>query len=113
MVGILDNPVITDAIERRQELLRLAARHVEHLIDTTPWRDKSASQRKLCIAHTVSQVETKEELERRLQEDFGVYACIDWYLPEPSDQAGAEARAFGQAIGGLVSKNGAMVMIMT
>lgn len=113
MVEILGNPAIKSEVARRQVLVALAAGPVEHLIDTVPWDNMTSDQRKMCIIYTVSQVESQEELERRLENDFGIYACIDWHQPDPNDQHDMEAKMLVQALGGLISKSGAMVMIMT
>lgn len=113
MVEILGNPAIESAVAHQQTLIALAARPVEYLIDTVPWKDMTPDQRKMCIVYSVSQVESQEELERRLERDFGISACVSWHQPDPNDRSDMEAKMLVQALGGLISKSGAMVMIMT
>lgn len=114
MVEIIGNPIIENAIQHQSVRAQLGGMAAERLIDSVPWGDMSPAQRKICIRHTVSQVETEHELQQRLQADFDIYdACINWYLPEEGDQTGKEAQMLVKALGGLIAKNGALVQIMT
>ena len=86
----------------------------DQLMSTKTYAAMTTIERKTCVRHIVSQVESKQELQERLQRDLGVgYCCISWHLSEPGDKTGDEARMLVKALGGLVAKNGALVMIMT
>lgn len=111
MSKIIGNPIIEQRI-RRQDLDAILLDST--LVDTVPWSDMSLEQRRLCIRHTVLQVDTEKELRQRLLTDFGICdAAIVWYMPEDADQYDMEVQILVRALGGLVAKNGTLVQIMT
>lgn len=111
---VLTNPDIQNAVRFQGFKNQLGSQLAVALMDTKPWADMDKTERKLCVKYVVSQVESEEELHERLRTDFGLsYVAISWHLPDPDDKTGQEALMFVRALGGLVSKNGAMVMIMT
>jgi hypothetical protein len=114
MVEILNNPTIKAAVMSQQIKGQLGSALADQLMSTKTWNDMTKNERKICIQHVVSQVESEEELRNRLQSDFALgYVAISWHLSEPGDKTGDEARMLVTALGGLVAKNGALVMIMT
>ena len=114
MVEILNDPTIQAAVMSQKIKGELGSTLTDQIMSTKIWRDMNKNERKICIKHVVSQVESKEELHKRLQSDFALgYVAINWSLSEPGDKVGEEARMLVTALGGLVAKNGALVMIMT
>ncbi len=111
---ILNNPLIK-AVGRLQET-RLAAfgSVVEVLMASKTWSEMTHQERRLCIRHIVAQVESKDELISQLRAQLGIKeAHVSWSMPNPNDQASLEARALVKAMGGPISKNGALVMVDT
>ncbi len=111
---ILNNPLIK-AVGRLQET-RLAAfgNVVEVLMASKTWSEMTSRERQLCIRHIVAQVESKDELISQLRAQLGIKeAHVSWSMPNPNDQASLEARALVKAMGGPISKNGALVMVDT
>jgi hypothetical protein len=114
MVEILNNPTIKAAVMGQQTKIQLDSALADQLMSTKTWNDMSKNERKICIRHIVSQVESEDELRNRLQSDFDLDdVAIDWHLSKPGDKKGEEARMLVTALGGLVAKNGALVRIMT
>jgi hypothetical protein len=113
-MDVLNNPDIKAAVLFEEVKNQLCSNLAEQLMGTKTWSNMNKKERDICLKHVVSQVESEQELTDRLRADFGItYAAINWYKPDDGDQTGQEALMFVQALGGLVSKNGAMVMIMT
>ena len=114
MIEILNNPMIQAAVMSEQIKGKLDSGLADQLISTKTWDEMSKNERKICVKHVVSQVESEQELRDRLRSDFGLgYVAINWHLSEPGDKTGDEARMLVAALGGLVAKNGALVMIRT
>jgi hypothetical protein len=114
MVNVLNNPDVQAAVRFEEGRTKLVSMLANRIMDIVPWDSMNANQRKVCVRHIVSEVETKEELEKRLLDDFGIdCAAIDWCQPDSADQTSMEAQMLVKALGGLVSKSGAMVSIMT
>ena len=113
MVEILDNPHIRMAVALETRKDALVADLADRLLTTKAWADMTDNEWKICIRNIVTSVESEEELRERLG-TLGVGSCaIDWHLAEHGDKTGDEARMLVKALGGLVAKNGALVMIMT
>lgn len=114
MVEILNDPHIKAAVKLEGYKDKMVADLADRLMSTKTYADMSANERKTCVRHVVSQVESEQELGDRLRRDLGLdYFCINWHLSEPGDKTGEEARMLVKALGGLIAKNGALVMIMT
>ncbi len=113
MTDILSNPHVCAAVAfetAKDDLIGLLA---EKVMSTKMWSGMTADERELCLRHIVSQVESEGELRERLTK-IGLEDCaVSWYLSPPGDKIGDEARVLVRAVGGLVSKNGALVMLMT
>lgn len=113
MIDILGGEAIRSAIERAEENDRLIVEVIEPLLRNKSWEDMNGIERRACVRALVVQAESEGELLGGLAllgiEDFSVA----WHLSDPDDQTGQEARMLVKALGGLVSKNGALVMIMT
>ena len=114
MVEILNDPNIR-ALGRSQRVKNvLRADIVDQLMSIKTWPHMDADERKICIHGIVSQVESEDELRRRLTEELGVGCCaINWSDVDENDKTSMEAQALLLALGGLVAKNGALVMVMT
>lgn len=114
MVDVLNNPHVVAAAKLEGHKDKMVADLADQLMSTKTYSAMTANERKICVRHIVSQVESEQELQERLQRDLGAgYCCINWHLSEPGDKTGDEARMLVKALGGLVAKNGALVMIMT
>ena len=97
------------AINNRQRLIDLLPR----LGTTTPElaQQMGPGEIKVHVRRIVADSSSELELRHRLENELDISdALIVWHMP--SDQTGIEARDIGIALGGLVSKSGAMVMIM-
>ena len=114
MVEILNNPHIRAAVAHETAKDKLVGDMAEQILSAKTWRDMTKNERKICVRYIVSQVESEAELRERLTKElnFG-YCAINWHLSDAGDKTGDEARALVKALGGLVSKNGALVQIMT
>lgn len=113
MTDILNDPTIRMAIRGQQSKDELRAKLASLLISTKTWETMTANERKVCVQHIVTEVESELELSRRLN-DLGCTDCaINWHDVDPSDKTGLEAQALVKALGGLVAKNGALVSVMT
>ena len=113
MVDILGSEAVHAAIEHERLKDEFSAEIAEQLMTDKTWVDMSTNERGVCVRFIVSQVESEEKLRERLTELGAKYFSIQWSLSEPGDQTGQEARMLVKALGGLVAKNGALVMIMT
>lgn len=114
MVEILNNPTIKNAVKFEQYKDEMIGTLTEVLMSTKTWHNMNADERRMCIRHIVNQVESKDDLQQRLRNELGLGCCaINWHLPVPGDKTDEEARMLVKALGGLVAKNGALVMIMT
>ncbi len=114
MVEILENPTIQAAVRAEQFKDGLRAILANSLMSTKTWSDMNKDERMCCVQHVVGQSETEAELQQKLSEELGAgYCAIDWNDVDPSDKTALEAQALVKALGGLISKSGALVMIMT
>ncbi len=114
MVEILNDPHIKAAVQLEGHKDRLVADLAEQIMSAKNWQHMTKDERKTCIRYIVSQVSSEEELRARLQSDFALgHVAINWHLSDAGDKTGDEARMLVKALGGLVAKNGALVMIMT
>lgn len=96
-------------------LTGLAARAVPHLTSGKRWVKMNEAERKMTIIGIVADVGTEAELRERLAVvgvDVTDDLYISWHVSEPGNVVGHEARLLTQALGGLVSKSGALVSIM-
>ena len=114
MVDILNNPAIRAAVQFETQKDRLIADLAEQLISTKTWGTMNTDERWTCLRYIVSQVSTEEELRDRLRSELSLgYVAFEWHLSSPDDETGNEARMLVKSLGGLVTKSGALVMIMT
>ena len=114
MVDILNNPDVAKAVAFEESKAGMIAQLAEVLMSTKVWRDMDKNEQRVCIRHIVSQAESEEDLRQRLAKELGVSHCaIDWHLPDPNNKTDQEALMLVKGLGGLVSKNGAMIAIMT
>ncbi|MCX6715124.1 MAG: hypothetical protein NTX72_04895 [Candidatus Uhrbacteria bacterium] len=114
MVAVLQNPVIKRVVNRsrsRDTLTQLMGKHLILNMRKT-YETMTQTERQICVRAIVTQVESEKELAHYLALVLGVNDFhIRWHLAEPDDVPGQEARMLVEALGGLVSKNGALVMI--
>ena len=112
MVEILKNPLILRAVAC-QELKDVAVEVLaKGLMSAKSWEEMAANEQRDCIRYIVGQVESRDELKLRLEDDLNLYSSeIDWSDPVPGDKTDEEARMLIKAMGGLVAKNGATVTI--
>lgn len=112
MQDVLTNPTVQGAVAYQTSLDPLVRATADSLMSHTTWGDMNPEQRKLCLRAIVLECSTENELRRRLHTDLGLdHPHIAWEDISPDDVTGQEARAFVKALGGLVSKSGALVMI--
>lgn len=116
MVNVLGNEMIQEAVESERIRNAFVVEVLEPLIMCLKsWEDMDSGERQACVRAAVLASESEGELLENLdilgmgKEDFSV----SWHLSDPGDQTGDEARMLVRALGGLVSKNGALVMIRT
>lgn len=86
---------------------------MEHIPPMTPDQAVGLDHQshELLIRNIVANATSVDEVHRRLRMELGITgASIYWSMP--TDVTGVQARDLGRALGGLVSKSGAMVMIM-
>lgn len=113
MVDVLNDPHIKGAIRLEQMKDGMCAQLGQLLISTKTWETMTGNERKVCVRYIASDSSSEIELSRRLN-DIGCTDCaICWKDTDPNDKTSLEARALIKALGGLVSKNGALVMMMT
>ena len=111
---ILNNPTIQMAVAAEQHKDKMVTDLAEQLISTKTWSNMNDKEHQICVRHIVLQASSEEELRKLLTEELGTgYCSINWHLPPDGDKTGQEAQMLVKALGGLISKNGAMVMIMT
>lgn len=113
MSKVLNNPYVCAAVDLEEAKDKVFSIMAKKLLQTKIWSDMTAYEKKIYLRHVVLQVESEDELNDHLIKKLDVDFSIMWYLPDPGDQAGEEARALLKALGGLVAKNGALVQIMT
>ena len=114
MVEILNNPTIKNAVKLEQHKDGMIGTLAEVLMSTKTWPYMNTSERRVCIRHIVNQVESEDDLRQRLRNELGLSCCaINWSSPVHGDKTDEEARMLVKALGGLVAKNDALVMIMT
>ena len=113
MSDILNSPVIQAAVRFEQSKDGMRAQLAKLLISTKTWETMTEKERKVCIQYIVTECESELELSRRLN-DIGCTDCaIRWSDVDQKDIVAFEAQTLVKALGGLVAKNGALVMIMT
>ena len=111
---ILNDPMIKLAATAHVYRAEMRARLADQVMSTKTWYDMNNKEQEICITHLVSQANTEEELRKLLFEELGVdYFEISWLDTPEDDKTAQEAKMLMQAIGGLVSKTGALVNIMT
>lgn len=114
MVDILNDPCVKAAVQFEGHKDKLIADLAEQIMSAKNWQHMTKDERKTCIRYVVSQVSSEDELRARLQSDFALgHVAINWQLSDAGDKTGDEARMLVKALGGLVSRNGALVSIMT
>lgn len=113
MVEVLNNPDIQRAVKAQESKDGLRAALAESLMSTKTWADMDERERKVCKFALVSDSETEDELRAKLTSIGIDYFEISWHQVDENDKTDLEARMFVKALGGLVSKSGALVMIMT
>jgi len=67
---------------------------------------------KIAVRSIVASSSSEEEIERRLIDELNYHDVIDLCIDIPTDEVGKQARELVRGLGGLVMKNGAMVMGM-
>lgn len=67
---------------------------------------------KAAVRHIISSSSSEAEVEKRLRDEIDYPYDIAMYTTIPDDATGREARELVRGLGGLVMKNGAMVMAM-
>jgi hypothetical protein len=111
---ILNDPTIQMVVALEQHKDKMVAGIAEQLMSVKTWGNMNEKERKICVRHIVLQASSEEVLRKLLTEELGMGCCsINWYLPPDGDKTGLEAQMLVKALGGLISKNGAMVQIMT
>ena len=76
------------------------------------WSEKSDREIKAEVQSIVRTSQDDDEIRRRIRDELGcpygaaIASCV------PTDNTGREARAIVRALGGLIRKDGAMVMLM-
>lgn len=114
MVEILNNPTVQRAIRAEQSKDGLRKVLAEALMSTKTWPNMISDERRVCVHHIVSQSETEEELHSRLTNELGLgHRSVSWMDVDQNNKVELEAQALLKALGGLLSKNGALVNIMT
>lgn len=113
MIDVLNSPDVQAAVRLEKGKDALRAQLANLLTSTKTWETMNEKERKVCVQSIVSQVESELELSRRLNEIGCTDCAINWRDVDPNDQTGLEAQALVKALGGLVSKSGALVMVMT
>ena len=113
-MDILNNPNVQKAIDHNNMVNTVSHTLAQNLLDKeTAWSKMCGIQRKSCIKYLVSISDSEEDLFQSLIDLNSGDFDINWELFEPGDKVGEETKALVKALGGLVAKNGALVMIMT
>lgn len=76
------------------------------------YRDMTDDEIKQATRQIVSNASTDDEIRQRLRDELVYPYSVAITSHNPTDQAGREARVIVQGLGGLVRKDGAMVMVM-
>ena len=113
MSEVLNSPAIKAAIKFEQSKNGMRAQLASLFLSTKTWDTMSEAERKVCVHHIVSQSESELELSRRLNEIGCIDCAIRWSEIDLNDETSLEAQALVKALGGLVAKNGSLVMVMT
>lgn len=112
-LDILGDPKFHMAAKANDAKNGLRAQIADAIISTKTWGDMNKQERKLCIDYLVSESETEAELRQRLTEIGVGYVAVSWQDVDPNDKRSLEAQMIVRALGGPVSKNGALVMVST
>lgn len=113
MVDVLNSRAVQEAIAHEQWKDGLLSEVVESLMRNKTWAEMDAVERRACVRIIVLRAESEDDLREHLTELGVEDFAINWHLSEPGYQIGQEAQMLVKALGGLVAKNGALVMIMT
>ena len=76
------------------------------------WTDKTDAEIKTAMRGIVMSSESDDEIERRAAEELGYPYGLAITSRNPTDNVGREAQSIVAGLGGLIRKDGAMVMIM-
>lgn len=110
---ILNDPSIQMLARHEQLKAEMSARIALQLMGTKSYEDMSPEERKVCVRALTAQSDTEVELRASLCELGMEYFDVNWSETNPEDKTSMEAQMLVRALGGLVSKNGSLVMIMT
>ncbi len=81
------------------------------LLREKSWHSMSDVERIVCVRYLAKSSKSEDEFKSRLKNELKCdSAGVCWQ--EPSDELGNEARMIGEALGGLVSASGAIVVFM-
>lgn len=77
-----------------------------------PFNEMGTQEIEIALRHIVTTSSSEEEIRRRIKDELKCPGHPTLHIDQPKDQVGEEARELVKALGGLVTKTGAMVMIM-
>jgi hypothetical protein len=110
---ILGNADIRALGQRAQLENKLRAGVARQLIASKKFSDMTAAERKVCVQFLVGETSSEAELCLRFGEVGLDFFQIDWQDTDPNDRTSMEALALVRALGGMISKTNALVMVMT
>ncbi len=100
--------VVVAGVRRSKLVSKIAAVIIERKTYDT-MNDKEIE---VAARHIIQDSVTEDEVRRRLREELGYRYNVALSITLPTDDVGRGARELVRGIGGLVMKNGAMVMAM-
>ncbi len=91
---------------------KMADAHAAGFAKGKRYDDMTDAEIKAAARNIVRSSSSKDEIQRRIRDELGYPYSVSLCIEEPKDATGREARELVRGLGGLVTKNGAMVMGM-
>ena len=114
MRSVLDcSPVTPTSVWAEDFKASLRAQVAGSLILTKKWESMSREEHTICVEHVVAQCSSDFELSARLDEIGCTIQHIIWTKIDSGDRKALNQQKFFRFRGGLISKTGALVSIIT
>jgi hypothetical protein len=110
---IINNPSIRRLGQFEDQKRKMLSVIAEQLIMSKGWSQMSDKEQEVCMGHVVGLAENEADLRNRLCELGLEYFEVSWTDVDSGDKSSLEAQMLVKALGGLSSKNGAFVIVMT
>jgi hypothetical protein len=103
---------LADSVIRAAQHAKLINSIGAFVVSHKSYSDMTDAEIEVAARHIISSSSSEAEVLRRLRDELGYPYSIALHTTIPDDTTGREARELVRGLGGLVMRNGAMVMVM-